>query len=160
MIPRSGPHGPLPTMNRDRGTRALGQKCGPSRRRQLRTTPNTKVSYIAASGIRLYEDHRGLSVEDPPLHDRCSSSSARVNGSGLRHRVDLDQPPDTIWCHGTTGMTNASCPSVQPDPVGESRTSDSAESMRQIDYAPRPASRSSSKVAGRCSPPITRVSAP
>ena len=38
------------------------------------------------------------------------------------------------WCHGTTGMGDASCPSAQPDPAGELRTYFAAESTAQIDY--------------------------
>jgi dienelactone hydrolase len=38
------------------------------------------------------------------------------------------------WCHGTTGMGDAACPSAQPDPAGDLRTYFSADSTGQIDY--------------------------
>lgn len=38
------------------------------------------------------------------------------------------------WCHGTTGMGDASCPSAQPDPARELTTYFTPESTRQIDY--------------------------
>lgn len=42
--------------------------------------------------------------------------------------------PVLTWCHGTTGLGDASCPSAQPDPVRELTTYFTAESTRQIDY--------------------------
>ena len=42
--------------------------------------------------------------------------------------------PILTWCHGTTGLGDAACPSAQPDPVRELTVYFSAESTRQIDY--------------------------
>lgn len=38
------------------------------------------------------------------------------------------------WCHGTTGLGDAACPSAQDDPAGELRTYFSPGSTAQIDY--------------------------
>jgi len=38
------------------------------------------------------------------------------------------------WCHGTTGLGDAGCPSAQPDPVSELRTYFESGSQTQIDY--------------------------
>lgn len=38
------------------------------------------------------------------------------------------------WCHGTTGMGDAACPSVQPDPASELKTYFESGSRTQIDY--------------------------
>jgi pimeloyl-ACP methyl ester carboxylesterase len=38
------------------------------------------------------------------------------------------------WCHGTTGLGDAACPSAQPDPAGELRTYFEPGSTQQIDY--------------------------
>jgi pimeloyl-ACP methyl ester carboxylesterase len=42
--------------------------------------------------------------------------------------------PILTWCHGTTGLGDAACPSAQPDPARELTTYFTAESSRQIDY--------------------------
>ena len=38
------------------------------------------------------------------------------------------------WCHGTTGMGDAACPSAQPDPASELKTYFESGSQTQIDY--------------------------
>ncbi len=38
------------------------------------------------------------------------------------------------WCHGTTGIGDAACPSAQPDPARELVTYFSTEATQQIDY--------------------------
>jgi len=38
------------------------------------------------------------------------------------------------WCHGTTGLGDAACPSAQPDPVRDLITYFDATSTQQIDY--------------------------
>lgn len=42
--------------------------------------------------------------------------------------------PVLTWCHGTTGLGDAACPSAQPDPVRELITYFTPEATRQIDY--------------------------
>ena len=42
--------------------------------------------------------------------------------------------PVLSWAHGTTGMGDAACPSLQPDPAGELRTYFDTSSTQQIDY--------------------------
>ncbi len=45
-----------------------------------------------------------------------------------------DARPILTWCHGTTGLGDAACPSAQPDPARELVTYFSAEATQQIDY--------------------------
>lgn len=42
--------------------------------------------------------------------------------------------PLLTWCHGTTGLGDAACPSAQPDPARELRTYFDSDATRQIDY--------------------------
>jgi pimeloyl-ACP methyl ester carboxylesterase len=42
--------------------------------------------------------------------------------------------PIFTWCHGTTGLGDAACPSAQPDPARELITYFTPEATRQIDY--------------------------
>ncbi len=42
--------------------------------------------------------------------------------------------PILTWCHGTTGLGDAACPSAQPDPARELITYFTPEATRQIDY--------------------------
>jgi len=42
--------------------------------------------------------------------------------------------PVMTWCHGTTGLGDASCPSAQPDPARELITYFTVEATEQIDY--------------------------
>ena len=42
--------------------------------------------------------------------------------------------PLLIWCHGTTGLGDAACPSAQPDPARELITYYTPQSTQQIDY--------------------------
>jgi len=42
--------------------------------------------------------------------------------------------PVMTWCHGTTGLGNAACPSAQPDPARELDIYFSERSTAQIDY--------------------------
>ncbi len=42
--------------------------------------------------------------------------------------------PILTWCHGTTGLGDAGCPSAQPDPARELAIYFSPEATRQIDY--------------------------
>jgi hypothetical protein len=42
--------------------------------------------------------------------------------------------PILTWCHGTTGLGDAACPSRQPDPAGPLRTYFAPGATRQIDY--------------------------
>ncbi|MGB0971464.1 MAG: lipase family protein [Mycobacterium sp.] len=45
-----------------------------------------------------------------------------------------DNRPILIWCHGTTGLGDAACPSAQPDPARELITYFTPQSTQQIDY--------------------------
>ncbi|MGV0992063.1 MAG: lipase family protein [Mycobacterium sp.] len=42
--------------------------------------------------------------------------------------------PILTWCHGTTGLGDAACPSAQPDPARELITYFDPEATQQIDY--------------------------
>lgn len=42
--------------------------------------------------------------------------------------------PILTWCHGTTGLGDAACPSAQPDPVRELITYFEPQATQQIDY--------------------------
>lgn len=42
--------------------------------------------------------------------------------------------PVLMWCHGTTGLGDAACPSAQPDPARELITYFTPQATRQIDY--------------------------
>lgn len=42
--------------------------------------------------------------------------------------------PILTWCHGTTGIGDASCPSAQPDPARELITYFTPQATQQIDY--------------------------
>lgn len=42
--------------------------------------------------------------------------------------------PIVTWCHGTTGLGDAACPSAQPDPARELTLYYSPEASQQIDY--------------------------
>ena len=42
--------------------------------------------------------------------------------------------PVLTWCHGTTGLGDAGCPSAQPDPARELITYFTVEATAQIDY--------------------------
>ena len=42
--------------------------------------------------------------------------------------------PVLTWCHGTTGLGDAACPSAQPDPARELTVYFSIETTRSIDY--------------------------
>lgn len=42
--------------------------------------------------------------------------------------------PILTWCHGTTGLGDAACPSAQPDPARELITYFTPEATQQIDY--------------------------
>jgi len=88
-----------------------------------------------------------ISAEDQPTSItgarawRVRYSSRDVNGAA--HEVTglviaptaagTDRPILT-WCHGTTGLGDAACPSAQPDPARELTTYFTAESTQQIDY--------------------------
>ena len=45
-----------------------------------------------------------------------------------------DHRPILTWCHGTTGLGDAACPSAQPDPVRELITYFEPQATQQIDY--------------------------
>ena len=47
---------------------------------------------------------------------------------------DGENRPIITWCHGTTGLGDAACPSAQPDPARELTLYLSPEATQQIDY--------------------------
>lgn len=72
---------------------------------------------------------------------RITYSSHDVNGSltvstgiVVAPNVVSSGAPVMTWCHGTTGLGDAACPSAQPDPARELITYFTAESTQQIDY--------------------------
>lgn len=72
---------------------------------------------------------------------RVHYASRDVNGvdhesSGLviAPAADGDNRPILTWCHGTTGLGDAACPSAQSDPARELVTYFTAEATEQIDY--------------------------
>ena len=64
------------------------------------------------------------------LHGRPTESTGLV----IAPEVTVGARPVLSWCHGTTGLGDAACPSAQPDPAGELRTYFEATSTQQIDY--------------------------
>jgi len=64
------------------------------------------------------------------LHGRATESTGLVI---TPTSADADKPVLT-WCHGTTGMGDAACPSAQPDPARELITYYTVEATQQIDY--------------------------
>lgn len=64
------------------------------------------------------------------LHGNSTESTGLViapEQTGSERRV-------LTWLHGTTGLGDVACPSLQPDPAGELRTYFEAGSTQQIDY--------------------------
>ncbi|MGA2837357.1 MAG: lipase family protein [Acidimicrobiales bacterium] len=57
-----------------------------------------------------------------------------VSGLVVAPRVRGDDRPVVTWCHGTTGLGDAACPSAQPDPARELTVYYSEQSTAQIDY--------------------------
>lgn len=56
------------------------------------------------------------------------------SGLVIAPAADGENRPILTWCHGTTGLGDAACPSAQPDPARELVTYFTAEATRQIDY--------------------------
>lgn len=90
-------------------------------------------------------------LDDEPIPTRLVGATARrvrhrsrdVNGTatestGLVVVPDGGGPdggrPVLTWCHGTTGLGDAGCPSAQPDPARPLEVYFSAASSAQIDY--------------------------
>lgn len=72
---------------------------------------------------------------------RIHYTSCDVNGVGHESSGLVIAPagpganrPIVTWCHGTTGLGDAACPSAQPDPVREIVTYFTPEATQQIDY--------------------------
>ncbi len=64
------------------------------------------------------------------LHGRPTESSGLV----IAPSEPVADRPVLSWCHGTTGLGDAACPSTQPDPAGDLRTYFEPGSTQQIDY--------------------------
>lgn len=56
------------------------------------------------------------------------------SGLVIAPATDGENRPIFTWCHGTTGLGDAACPSAQPDPARELVLYFTPESARQIDY--------------------------
>ncbi len=57
-----------------------------------------------------------------------------ATGLVIAPAADGGDRPIMTWCHGTTGLGDAACPSAQPDPAREITLYYSAEATQQIDY--------------------------
>ena len=57
-----------------------------------------------------------------------------VSGLVIAPKTSGEQRPIFTWCHGTTGLGDAACPSAQPDPARELITYFQPEATQQIDY--------------------------
>lgn len=57
-----------------------------------------------------------------------------VSGLVIAPAGDGANRPIVTWCHGTTGLGDAACPSAQPDPARELTLYYSPEASQQIDY--------------------------
>lgn len=60
--------------------------------------------------------------------------SHRVTGLVIAPAARGDNRPVMTWCHGTTGLGDAACPSAQPDPARELALYFSQDATAQIDY--------------------------
>ncbi len=60
--------------------------------------------------------------------------SHEVTGLVIAPTDEAENRPILTWCHGTTGIGDAACPSLQPDPARELVTYFTAEATQQIDY--------------------------
>ena len=72
---------------------------------------------------------------------RIHYTSRDVNGAAHESSGLVIAPSSTgadrpilTWCHGTTGLGDAACPSAQPDPARELVTYFTPEATEQIDY--------------------------
>ena len=57
-----------------------------------------------------------------------------VTGSVIAPRSPGHDRPIVTWCHGTTGLGDAGCPSAQPDPAREMTVYFDPGASQQIDY--------------------------
>ncbi len=57
-----------------------------------------------------------------------------VTGLVVAPAAHADNRPVLSWCHGTTGLGDAACPSAQPDPARELALYFAQDSTAQIDY--------------------------
>ena len=64
------------------------------------------------------------------VNDVAHESSGLVIAPAARG----DNRPVLTWCHGTTGLGDAACPSAQPDPARELITYFEPRATQQIDY--------------------------
>ncbi len=60
--------------------------------------------------------------------------SHEASGLVIAPAAKGDNRPMLTWCHGTTGLGDAACPSAQPDPARELITYFDPQATQQIDY--------------------------
>lgn len=91
-------------------------------------------------GTLLSQERQDTGIKDARAW-RVRYVSRDVNGtaheaSGLviAPRAKGADRPILTWCHGTTGLGDAACPSAQPDPARELITYFTPEATQQIDY--------------------------
>ncbi len=70
---------------------------------------------------------RYISKDVNNVSQEASGLVIAPNGKG-------ENRPILTWCHGTTGLGDAACPSAQPDPARELITYFQPEATQQIDY--------------------------
>jgi Secretory lipase len=78
------------------------------------------------TGARAWRVHYASRDVNNGVHESSGLVIAPTGGGENR--------PILTWCHGTTGLGDAACPSAQPDPARELVTYFTAESTQQIDY--------------------------
>lgn len=77
-------------------------------------------------GARAWRIHYATKDVNDVVHE-ASGLVIAPDGKG-------DNRPLLTWCHGTTGLGDAACPSEQPDPARELITYFDPKSTRQIDF--------------------------
>ena len=68
------------------------------------------------------------------LSSDLAGATHEVTGFVVAPDAPGEDRPIVTWCHGTTGLGDAACPSAQPDPARELTDYFSPESTQQIDY--------------------------
>ena len=95
---------------------------------------------MTSAGTLLHHQSIATSLRDARAWRVCYSSRD-VNGREHETTGLVIAPNDpgssrpiVTWCHGTTGLGDAACPSLQPDPARELVTYFTPEATQQLDY--------------------------